>query len=135
MNSKNKYENNSFKRELYTDLNKGKEDYNEKKAIPNELTFKKRITNKIISTFDYFFIKYLTVERSRNRRKLIWKTKSFREIVFLHIPRMLFVFGMVYACHKINYRAKKFKNYLTNEVDIKSEREDNIETQQKVLLI
>jgi hypothetical protein len=39
---------------------------------------------------------------------------------------------MVYACHKINIRAKKFKNYLTNDVEIKSEREDNIEEQEKV---
>jgi len=98
----------------------------------NKLTLRQRIINKIISKFDYLFIKYLTVERSRNRRKFIWKTKDFRELVFLHIPRMLFVFGMVYACNKINIRAKKFKNYLTNEVEVKSEREDNIEKQGKV---
>jgi hypothetical protein len=132
MNSKNKYENDSIKNDFKQNVSKESQGNLDKKMNQKKLTLKQRIINKIISKFDYLFIKYLTVERSRNRRKFIWKTKNFRELVFLHIPRMLFVFSMVYACHKINIRAKKFKNYLTNDVEIKSEREDNIEEQEKV---
>ena len=136
MNSKNKYENIPAKTKLDNKTPfQTKPDVVPHTNTQTKLSIRQRIFNRIVAYIDYYFLKYLTVERSRNRRKYIWKTKTFREVVFLHIPRMLFIFGMVYACHKINNRAKKFKNTLSNEVEIKSEREDNIDKQKKVLQI
>ena len=126
-----------------------KNQFQQKKQLDNDSFLNTKETNNtvkkpgirqylgkaLLSFFDQMFIKYLTVERSRGRRKYIWMTQSFKEIFYIHIPRCLFIFGMVYASSKINNRAKKFKNYLTNEVEVNSEREDNVTNESKVIII
>jgi hypothetical protein len=94
--------------------------------------FHKKISNFLISKIDYFVIKYLTVERGRNRRKYIWKTKNFREITQLHIPRLLFVgFGVV-MCWKINEKVKSLHPNNEIQYTTKSKREESIEKEEKV---
>ena len=92
----------------------------------------KKFTNFLISQFDFLVIKFLTVERGRNRRKFIWKTKNFREITQLHIPRIMFIGFVVVMCWKIHNKVKISSNSIPYKT--KSKREEVIEKEEKVKL-
>jgi hypothetical protein len=68
-----------------------------------------KLSKIILTKVDAFVIKYLTVERGRNKRKWIWKTRQFRDITQLYIPRGIFTIFVVIICWKINERIKVFK--------------------------
>jgi hypothetical protein len=68
-----------------------------------------KISKLIIRKVDDFVIKYLTVERARDKRKWIWKTRQFRDTTQLYIPRGIFTIFVVIICWKINERIKVFK--------------------------
>jgi hypothetical protein len=92
----------------------------------------KKFSNFLISKFDYFVIKYLTVERGRNRRKFIWKTKNFQEITQLHIPRIIFIGFVVVMCWKIHNKVKISSDKIPYKAI--SKREEIIENEEKVKL-
>ncbi len=83
-----------------------------------------------LNKIDHLVIKYLTVERGRNKRKWIWKTQNFREISQLHFPRLLFTGFVVVMCWKIHNKVKDQKNDYPYKA--KSIREEQIEKQEKV---
>ncbi len=93
-----------------------------------------QFSNFLIKKIDHLVIKYLTVERGRNRRKWIWKTQKFRELTQLYIPRCLFISFGVLICWKIHEKIKFFKK---GELyyEAKSLREEKVEQEMKVLLI
>jgi hypothetical protein len=91
----------------------------------------KIIANKIIKHFDFLVLKHLTVERGRNKRKWIWKTKNFKEVTQIYIPRALYIGFVVYMCWKIHDRVKGLKK---GEMyyEAKSRREEKVEAETKV---
>lgn len=90
------------------------------------------IKTYLLKQLDNFVIKYLTVERSRNRRKYIWKTNNFRETVYLHIPRMIFTGFVVIMIWKINDKVKKLKSNRFTPYNSKSMREEKAEKETQV---
>ena len=92
----------------------------------------KKIGNFLIYKFDLFVIKYLTVERGQNKRKWIWKTKQFKEITQMYIPRTIFIIFVVIMCWKINEKIKELKK---SELyyDSKSIRQVTNEIESKVI--
>jgi hypothetical protein len=91
----------------------------------------KKIGNFLVFKFDTFVIKYLTVERGRNKRKWIWKTKQFREITQIYIPRCIFIGFIVIMCWKIH---EKVKDNTKSELyyESKSIRQLKVEKETKV---
>src|SRR5690348_15301673 len=89
------------------------------------------IKDKIIKKIDNFVFKYLTVERGINKRKYIWKTKNFREVTQLYIPRLIFIGFVVIMCWKINVNVNKLKKNDTSYT-AKSRREERVEVEEKV---
>ena len=90
----------------------------------------KKITNFLLIKFDYFVIKFLTVERGKNKRKFIWQTQNFKEITQLHIPRMIFIGFVVVMCWKIHNKVKSDDREIPYKS--KSQREEKIEKENKV---
>jgi hypothetical protein len=92
------------------------------------LKFKNYLTTKL----DKLFIKYFTVERGR-RRKYIWKTRDFREITQIYIPKFLFLNFFIYMCWKINTRLAVLNGERFSQYQSKSFREEKVEADNKVL--
>lgn len=99
------------------------------------MSFFKLVSNKVIQRIDYLVLKYLTVERGRNKRKWIWKTKNFKEVTQMYIPRFLFIGFVVIMCWKIHDRVKGYKREGNNMYyEAKSRRQERLEEETKVKL-
>ncbi len=96
------------------------------------MNFKKKIKETIIKKIDKFVIDYLTVERSRNKRKFIWKTKQFREITQIMIPRCFFTLFIVVMCWKIHERIKIIKKSTMIPYESVSLRKEKVDKEKKV---
>lgn len=96
------------------------------------MKFLKKLGNSLLTKFDSFVIKYLTVERGPNKRKWIWKTKQFREITQMYIPRTIYIVFVVIICWKINEKIKLLKK---SELyyESKSVRQEKNEIEKKVV--
>ena len=90
----------------------------------------KKITNFLVFKFDHFVIKYLTVERGKNKRKFIWQTQDFKEITQLHIPRIIFIGFVVVMCWKIHNKVTLHDREIPYKS--KSKREEKLEKEDKV---
>jgi hypothetical protein len=93
-----------------------------------------QIFNRFVKKIDNFVINNLTVERGKNKRKFIWKTKNFREITQLYIPKLIFIGFVVIMCWKINDKVVKLKNKEGN-YKAKSRRQEKVEEEEKVKFI
>lgn len=89
----------------------------------------------LLNFFSKVFIKYFTVERGNGKRKYIWTTKAFRDMTYLHLPKLFFIFGFSFFIYKQQLLVKKnsSKEYL-QESQVYSDREENINKHNKVKL-
>ncbi len=55
---------------------------------------------------------------------IIWKTKSMRDLLYLHVPRMLFVLYTCYICYKIQDRIGSTHK---NNTYVRSIREETVD--------
>jgi hypothetical protein len=94
------------------------------------MTFLNKISRIVIKRIDEFVIKYFTVERGKNKRKWIWKTKDFREATQIYLPRCLFVAFVVIMSWKIQDRVKYLKKG-SMYYEAKSKREERVEEESK----
>jgi hypothetical protein len=94
-----------------------------------------KIKQFIIKKIDNLFLTYLTVERGRGRRKLIWETKAFRDITQLYIPKFIFFGFFVFMCWKINDRVTELRSDKFSHYKSKSKRVEKIEEDNKVLVL
>jgi hypothetical protein len=92
----------------------------------------KQIKKYLILKIDELVLDYLTVERGLNKRKYIWKTKNFRDITQLHIPRLIFIGFVVVMLWKINDKIKTLKSEHHQPYHSKSIREEKIGEERKV---
>lgn len=97
------------------------------------MNFHKKIFNYIVKRIDKFVIENLTVERSRNRKKFIWKTKQYREITQIYIPRCFFTLFIVIMCWKIHERVKILKKSSMVPYESVSVRKEKINKEQQVI--
>lgn len=96
------------------------------------MNFKKKFVDYILKKVDKFVLDYLTVERSRNRRKFIWKTKHFRDLTQIYIPRGFFTFFIVVMCWKIHERIRVIKKSTMVPYESISVRKEKIDKENKV---
>jgi len=96
------------------------------------MNIKKKLADYLIKKLDKFVINHLTVERSKNRRKFIWKTKQFRDISQIYIPRCLFTLFIVVMCWKIHERVKVIKKSSMIPYESISIRKEKINKDNKV---
>ena len=94
------------------------------------MSIHKKFTNYLLFKFDYYVIKFLTVERGKNKRKFIWQTQDFKEITQLHIPRFIFMGFVVVMCWKIHNKVKLHDSEIPYKS--KSKRVEKIEKEDKV---
>lgn len=85
---------------------------------------KNKIKKYLIFKINKFIIDKLTVEAGRNKRKFIWKTKNFREVTQLHIPRLIFLSFVIYMCWSINEKIKNIKKEKHSSYTSISHREE-----------
>lgn len=91
-----------------------------------------KISKKIVNKLDQLFLDNFTVNRGKGKRKYVWKTKYFREISQIYIPRMIFTGFIVFMCWKINDKVRSLrKNHLTPYTSI-SNRQEKVEEDNKV---
>jgi len=60
--------------------------------------------------------KYFTVKVGRESI-YIWKSRRFEEMMYMHLPRLIFISFSVYVIYRINlkqYENKKWKNSVTS---------------------
>jgi hypothetical protein len=95
------------------------------------MSFFSKISKHFLKKTDEIVIKYLTVERGRNKRKWIWNTKNFREATQIYLPRGLFIVFVVIMCWKIQDRVKLLRKY-DMYYTAKSRREERVEEETKV---
>jgi hypothetical protein len=97
------------------------------------MSFFKLLSNKLVQRIDFLVLKYLTVERGRNKRKWIWQTKNFKEVTQMYIPRCIFIGFVVIMCWKIHDRVKAYKREGNNMYyEAKSRRQERLEEETKV---
>ena len=56
-----------------------------------------------------FILRYLIVDRGAKKHKYIWETRDFKETMYKHLPKLLFLFCSTYACTKIYENLWKMK--------------------------
>jgi hypothetical protein len=96
------------------------------------MNLKNKILNILLKRFNKFIIDNLTVERSKNRRKYIWKTQHFREVTQIYIPRTFFTLFVVIMCWKIHEKVKMVKKSSMVPYFTVSHRQEKINKDKKV---